>query len=182
MAGTETYVALLRAVNVGGVKAPMRELRELFERLGHRDVRTYIQSGNVVFSAADPGAGPERIASLIEERLTSEMGLVSTVILRSGDELARVAAASPLDTSEPSKLAVAFLKEEPERTRAAGLAPPPGRPDELVLAGRELYVRCPNGFGRSKLNNAYLERKLGVQATWRNWNTVLKLNEMTGGG
>ena len=174
-----TYVALLRGVNVGGhAKIGMAALRKLIADLGHTEVRTYVQSGNVVFRSADER--PTVLECAIEERIKQDLGVSTTVLLRSADEIARVAANNPFLEREDdaAKLHVAFLADEPDPDRAARFEPPPGQPEELALAGRELYLRYPNGSGRSKLNNAYIERRLGVAATNRNWNTVTKLRDL----
>lgn len=174
-----TYVALLRGVNVGGhAKVAMEDLRRLFQALGHTDVTTYIQSGNVVFRSASDD--PTQVAADIEAAMVRDIGVAATVVLRRRDELARVAARNPFlaDEADVTKLHVAFLAEEPDEPRAAGLTVPAGEPNELSLAGREVYLRYPYGTGRSKLSNTYLEKRLGVAATMRNWRTVTKLAEL----
>ena len=177
-----TYVALLRGINVGGrSRVVMADLRKLFEDLGHADVRTYVQSGNVIFRAADEQ--PAMLERAIEARIEDVMGASTTVLLRTAAEVARVASNNPYLGREDdvSKLHVTFLAAEPAPERAARLVPPPGQPEELALVGREVYLLYPNGYGRSKLTNAYIERRLGVAATNRNWNTVTKLRDLACG-
>ena len=174
-----SYVALLRGINLGGhKKIAMDELRRLFVTLGHSDVKTYIQSGNVLFrSSVDKES---QVARDIESRIVQDLGLSVTVLLRSRRDLSDVVAHNPLlgPRTDPSKLHVTFLAEHPDRGRVARLDPPFDGSDELSVAGREIYLHCPNGYGRTKLNNAYFERALGVAATTRSWKTVTKLHDL----
>jgi uncharacterized protein (DUF1697 family) len=170
------YAALLRGINVGGNnKVQMSELRGLFEKLGHSDVVTYIQSGNVVFRATRADAGP------IERRITEVFGLEVTVILRAAAELAAVAAGNPflVEGAEPKQLYVVFLDREPTAEAVARLEPDRSPGDRFSLSGTDLYLDLATGAGRTKLSLDYLERRLGVKGTARNWNTVLKLAELT---
>lgn len=174
------YAALLRGINLGNHnKVPMTELRRLFDELGHTGVRSHLQSGNVVFGAASddvPG-----LAAAIEERLARELGVTATVLLRTAGELDRIVGGNPFLTSEDdhTRLHVTFLADTPAPERVSALATPAGSVDELRTAGREVYLYCPNGYGRTKLNNAFLERRLGAPATTRNWRTVVRLRELT---
>lgn len=172
---TTRYVALLRGINVGGrTKVAMDDLRRVFGELGHGNVTTYIQSGNVLFDAAGSAS---RITAGIEERIAADLGQSVTVILRSTAELARVAAANPFVGRVPdeAKLHVTFLARRP----TAPVEAPAGVVDELVVAGREVYLHCPGGYGRTKLDNAFFERRLNVPATTRTWRTVLKLLDLS---
>ena len=177
-----TYVALLRGINVGGrTRVGMDDLRRLFVALGHADVKSYVQSGNVLFSS--PVEESSRLIGDIERRIARDLGVTVTVLLRTKDDLARVVANNPFVSREtdPAKLHVTFLADAPDHERVARLDTPSGGPDEFSLAGREVYLHCPHGYGRTKLNNAYLERRLGVAATTRNWNTVTKLCDLASG-
>jgi uncharacterized protein (DUF1697 family) len=171
------YAALLRGINVGGKnKVPMPQLKELFEGLGHADVVTYIQSGNVVFRAASADA------RAIEERIADVFGLDVSVVLRTGAELSAAAAANPflVRGAETKPLYVVFLAREPAMEAVAELDPDRSPGDRFSVNGRDVYLDLPNGAGRTKLNLDYLERRLKVKGTARNWNTVLKLVELTG--
>ena len=179
MTATATYVALLRGINVGGRSlVPMAELRALFTSLGLADVQTYIQSGNVVFTAG--GGEEEELAARIEAALAEAFGIDPAVLLRTPAELEQIARQNPYLSRDAdlSKLHVVFLDRAPPASAAAELDPSRSPPDELTVAGRELYLRLPNGAGRSKLTLDYFERVLGVRGTQRNWNTVLKLLEL----
>jgi uncharacterized protein (DUF1697 family) len=170
------YAALLRGINVGGnKKIAMPALKALFEELGFDDVATYIQSGNVVFRTrkADGKA--------IEKRIAEELGHDVTVILRTGAELAAAVKGNPFVSPKANlkQLYVVYLDRKPASGAAEQLDPDRSPGDRFSLAGRELYLDLGNGAGRTKLTLDYLERKLGVKGTARNWNTALKLVELS---
>jgi uncharacterized protein (DUF1697 family) len=172
------YVALLRGINLGGHnKVSMSDLRVLFASLGAEDVETYVQSGNVIFESTE---GPGKLTDALEKRIRRDLGLSVTVLLRTRPQLARVHAGNPFAKSgkESTKLHVTFLAEKPDLARVRELDPERAEPDEFEVVGQEVYLHCPNGYGRSKLTTAYFEKKLGVAATTRNWKTVTKLAEL----
>ncbi len=163
------FVALLRAVNVGGTGAlPMAELKALCEEIGFTDVKTYIQSGNVLFRS-DEGAAKVRVQ--LEEALARKMGTSPGVILRNRQELEHTADNSPFPHAKPNYLLVSFLPDEPPKDALDKLVAPGG--EEVHIAGREIYVHYPDGSGRSKLKLPALKA-----GTSRNLNTVRKLAEM----
>jgi uncharacterized protein (DUF1697 family) len=164
-------VALLRAVNVGGTgKLPMAALRELAGRLGLREARTYIQTGNLVFRD-----GPaERLAGALAE----EFGLSTEVMIRSAAELRAVVASNPFPGAEAAKLLVYFLRDTPAAEAVARVEELIFAAEEVRVQGREVYVYFREGMGTSKLSMARLEKMLGTTGTGRNWNTVRKLVEM----
>jgi uncharacterized protein (DUF1697 family) len=173
------YVALVRAVNLGSRnKVSMPDLRSVFVAVGGEDVKTYVQSGNVVFrSKADE---PGKLTNTIEKRLRSELGLDVRVLLRTQAELTSVVAANPFAARQrdPTKLHVTFLRDAVDKARGRKVEATQLEPDEFRILGREVYLHCPEGYGRSKLSNAYFEKELGVAATTRNWRTVTKLAEL----
>lgn len=176
---SETYVALLRGINVGGAnKLPMKELAALFAAAGAKDERTYIQSGNVVFKAT--GHVVAHLANTISEAIEEGFGLKVPVLLRSRAELEAVLDANPFlaRASNPKALHVMFLRDSPPEGRVAALDPQRSPPDEFAVLDREVYLHCPEGIGRSKLTTAWIDRALGTVATVRNWNTVNALVEM----
>jgi uncharacterized protein (DUF1697 family) len=178
-----THVALLRGINVGGKnKLPMKELAALFEAAGCRAVRTYIQSGNVVFVA--PPAAARRLPLQISTAIEKRYGYRVPVVLRTAEELQAVAAGNPFlrAGADPVTLHVAFLAGGPTATASAALDPRRSPPDEFVLKGRELYLKLPNGVSGSKLTNAYLDKTLGTISTLRNWRTVLELIAVSSAG
>lgn len=176
----QTYVALLRGINLGGRnRIAMADLRALVAALGHEDVQTYLQSGNVVFRSADRSAQARRA---LEARIARDLGLAVTVLLRTKNDLTKLVARNPFAESadEARALHVTFLADAPHAGRARKLDPAQWSPDEFRLSGREVYLHCPNGYGRSKLSNAFFEQRLGVAATTRNWKTVTSLAELAG--
>ncbi|HLK90909.1 MAG TPA: DUF1697 domain-containing protein [Polyangia bacterium] len=174
------YVAMLRGINVSGAKSvKMEALRASFEALGFGNVRTYVQSGNVVFAASERTAAP--LAGKITARIKRDFGYdVPTLVLRA-DELARVVEESPFVGKkgiDPAKLHVTFLDGA---AGAAGLKKMEGvasAGEELRCLGTSIYLHCPDGYGRTKLNNNAFERALRVGATTRNWKTVTTLAQM----
>lgn len=179
MAESEIYVALLRGVNVGGKHIlPMKELCEIVGNCKCRDVRTYIQSGNVVFAASRAVAGklPVALAKRIEERF----GFASPVIVRTRDELAQVVRDNPfLKQGMPEKeLHVHFLAGLPTAEAVKSLDPNRSAPDAFRVIGREVYLHMPNGMGRTRLTSTYLDSRLATVGTARNWATVQKLLEI----
>jgi uncharacterized protein (DUF1697 family) len=172
-------ISLLRAVNVGGHnQIKMEALGALYESLGLLDVRTYVQSGNVVFRTE---RGLERLSGRIESGIEASFGFRPNVMIRTCAELREVVARNPFAARqdiEPGKLHVNFLLSDPgAAARKKALSIQVG-PEELRAEGRELYIYFPNGAGRSKLSTALLEKTLGTPGTSRNWNTVRKLLEM----
>ena len=174
-------VALLRGINVGGRNSiVMADLRAIFEDLGHRHVETYLQSGNVVFEAT---GAPALLAATAARRITSELGLDVPVVVRSGAELQTIINANPFlaDGADPATLHVVFAVGRAAADALGDLEPGRFSPDRFVHRGREVFVQCPNGYGRTKLTNTFFEARLGPGAgatTTRNWKTVTRLAEM----
>jgi uncharacterized protein (DUF1697 family) len=174
------YVAMLRSINVGGRnKVAMADLRSLVEGLGYADVTTYVQSGNVVFTGTGASA---KVAGRIADQITTELGLEVPVIVRNRRELAKVIDGVPYPGAdgEPTQHHVTFLAERPTAANVTKLADKaaPFAPDRCDVVGPDVYLHCPGGYGNTKLNNAFIERHLGVTATTRNWRTVNTLAEM----
>jgi uncharacterized protein (DUF1697 family) len=169
-------VALLRAVNVGGRnRVAMPRLRAVFEDLGHDRVSTYLQSGNVVFRSRSRGSASVRAE--LERAVAAALGLQVVVIVRTAAELDTVVDRNPFRRSRggDQQLHVAFLSDRPSRRLVAQLDPRRSPPDEFAVVDRQVYLRCPNGMGRTKLTNDYLERQLETSATVRSWRTVTEL-------
>lgn len=183
MPGTSRYVALVRGINVGGRnKLPMNDLRLALADLGHTDVETYLQSGNALFTA--PSTDTTSLGEQIERQLVSRLGLDVKVLVRTPGDLADVVAHNlfPEATAEPTKLHVAFLSGLNDPGQLAELDPSSFEPDQFGAWEQAIYLWYPNGSGRSKLTGAVLERRLGLTATARNWNTVVKLLERSSAG
>ena len=176
-----TYVSLLRAVNVGGRTVPMGTLRETYESLGFENVRTYIQSGNVLFATKERGAAA--VAQRIESGLARVTGLDVRVLLRTAAEMQAIVDRNPYPASGSTgkTVHVTFLAGRPATARVQAIDSTRFAPDEFVLDGREIFGRYPNGYGRTKMNNTFFERALAIDATTRNWNSVCKLAELAAG-
>ncbi len=157
---------------------PMKELAKLFEAAGCTGVRTYIQSGNIVFSASEAvarGIGPE-----ISKRIEKKFGLRVPVVVRSVKEMKKVAASHPHVKKgvDQKWVHVCFLLAQPDAKSIAALDPARSPGDEFVVIGSEIYMHLPNGAGNSKLTNAYFDAKLQTVSTMRNWATVLTVLAM----
>lgn len=172
-------MALLRGINVGGKNVlPMKDLARLFEEAGCADIRTYIQSGNVLFSASQAKAG--RLPGLIANGIADRFGYRTPVLLRTVQELGETIRNNPfLQAGAPENwLHVLFLASQPDAGRAAALDPERSPPDAYAVRGREIYLQCPNGVGVTKLTNAWFDSRLATISTGRNWRTLLKLFEL----
>jgi uncharacterized protein (DUF1697 family) len=177
-----TYVAMLRSVNVGGRnRLGMDDLRAVVASAGYRNATTYVQSGNVVFAGR---GSPKTVGRAIEGRLSSELGLAVAVLVRSRDQLEAVLNRTPFTRRhlDPKTLHVTFLAEAPDSGAVETLAAEAGRfgKDRATVVGQEVYLHCPGGYGQTKLNNTFLERRLDRVATTRNWRTVTTLAGMAG--
>ena len=176
----DTYVALLRGVNVGGKnKLPMKDLAQLCAEANCLHVQTYIQSGNAVFQAAAGAADrlPLRIAALIAGRF----GFQVPVVLRTANQLEAIVASNPfLEQNAPEEaLHVMFLADLPRPEQVASLDPNRSAPDTFVVRGGDIYLHLPSGVADTKLTNAYFDAKLATISTSRNWKTITKLLELT---
>jgi uncharacterized protein (DUF1697 family) len=167
-----TFIALLRAVNVGGTgKLPMTELKSMCELAGFTSVRTYIASGNVVFDSAKPAA---KVKAALEDALLRYAGKPVRVLLRTAAEMAEVAAANPFPQAAPNRTVAIFLDDAPP---ADTLACVTGRKDEEIALGkREIYVHYGEGMAQSKL-----KIRAAGDGTARNINTIAKLAQMAAG-
>ncbi|MEU2540659.1 DUF1697 domain-containing protein [Streptomyces iakyrus] len=180
---TTTYAALLRGINVGGSrKVPMADLRTLLADLGHDDVRTHLQSGQAVFSSGH--GGEESLAGEIAQAIEKRFGFRVDVIVRDHAYLRAIAEACPFPAAdlEPKQLHVTYFSAAVTPDRFAEIDQDAYLPEEFRLGDRALYLYAPNGLGRSKLAEHLSKPRInqGVIATTRNWNTVVKLVEMTG--
>ena len=177
------FVSLFRGINVGGNKAVrMDELKELHESLGLQRVETYIQSGNVVFTSED--ANPAQLSRQIEEAFEHKFGFLSNVIVRTADEFNVIIENNPFKDQpmKETKWVVAmFLASDPISTALEDIQKTYSGPEEIHIIGQEVYIYYPEGIGRSKLTNTFLEKKLKTMGTARNWNTVLRLQKMMEG-
>ena len=173
-------IALLRGINVGRAKRiAMADLRRLVENLGHSNVRTLLNSGNVVFRAARPNIG--KIALVIESAIQEKFGFQATVVVLTAQDLNAIVAENPLARAarDPSKYLVAFVAATATLAKAKPLLAQSWAPDALAVGSQAAYLWCANGLIESRLMQAFT-RATGVAATTRNWATVLKLQAAAG--
>jgi uncharacterized protein (DUF1697 family) len=171
-------IALLRGINLGPRRrVPMAALRELLEQAGYGEVRTYLQSGNVVLSS---DARPAELEQRLEQLLAERFGFEVPVVVRTAEELAEVVRRDPLADSvqDHKRYQVSFLSEPLAGDVLAGLAATAAPSERVEAVGRELYAWHPDGVARSKLWAALAGPGLGVKATARNWTTVTTLLEL----
>ncbi|MFE0651172.1 DUF1697 domain-containing protein [Streptomyces sp. NPDC059534] len=178
-----TYAALLRGINVSGHrKVPMAELRSVLEELGHRDVRTYLQSGNAAFTT-DSDASEAALTTELEDAIESRFGFRVDCLVRDGAYLAAVAAACPFPAAEleGKQLHAVYYSGPADPERFASIDRDAYLPEDFALGDRVLYLYAPDGLGRSRLAEVVGRPAVvkGLVATARNWNTVRKLIEMT---
>jgi len=173
----ETIISILRGINVSGKnKIPMAELKALYEKAGFKNVTTYIQSGNVVFSVdkKEINTLPEKIQQLIFKKY----GFTVPVIIRTVDEIESIIKKNPLlkvKGIDVEKLHVTFLSAYSSEQALEKIKAYDYKPDEFIIVEREVFISCPNGYGNTKLSNTFFENKLKVTATTRNWRTVNEL-------
>jgi uncharacterized protein (DUF1697 family) len=173
-----THLALLRGINVGGkASLPMRELTAIFAALGARSVRTYIQSGNVLFDAPDPAS----LVLAVTSEIAARFGYPGRIVLRSATELRDAFAHNPFvgsGSAAPESLHVYFLADRPSPAAVQALDPKRSPGDTFVVREREIFLHLPSGMARTRLTNAYFDAQLKTVSTARNWKTVGKLVEM----
>ncbi|MFI1884636.1 DUF1697 domain-containing protein [Streptomyces jumonjinensis] len=179
---TTRYAALLRGINVGGHrKVPMARLREVLTGLGHTEVATYLQRGNAVFSCER--ADERELAAALEAAIEESFGFGVDCLVRDAGYLSAVATDCPFPAAELTarQLHVTYFSERMAPERFAGIDADAFAPETFRLGDRALYLFAPDGLGRSRLGPALARPSLlkGITATTRNWNTVLKLVELT---
>ena len=174
------YVSMLRGINVGGrKKIHMETLRGIYEALGFTRVRTYVQSGNVVFESTEQN--PSNLVKQIEARIEQACGYPVPVFIRQSHDLERILTGNPFlngRNENPAYLHVTFLYQPAPETAWSKLTTPGNTTDEFYGDEMVIYLYCPNGYGKTKLSNSFFERKLGTPTTTRNWNTVKALYSM----
>jgi uncharacterized protein (DUF1697 family) len=172
------YAALLRGINLGSRnRIPMADLRALLSGMGLADVRTHLQSGNVVF---DSGTGPEPLRSRIETAIRQQFGFEVACLVRTRDELRGVIEGNPLAdvATNGSRLMALFLSEAPDPELLARNNPVTLDPEGVRIGRRVIYQWCPNGLMAAPPVGAFVEKHLKLTVTARNWNTVTKLGSM----
>ena len=179
----DKYLSLLRGINVSGQKIiKMNDLKAMYLRMGLTDVITYIQSGNVVFSYKKNKSIDPALKSLIETAIQEQFGFFVPVEIRSRKEMAKIIERSPFDPdlvkAAGNKYYLTFLATTPSKTCVTDIQQYVAESETLHIKGKEAYFFCPDGYGRTKLTNNVMEKKLQTTATTRNWKTITKLFEL----
>lgn len=171
------YIALLRGINVSGRnKLPMAALKSLCEDLGYTQVTTYIQSGNVILQTNDK---PKEIAQSLAHAIQAQFGYTVPVLVREATFFRQVIAQNPFQDCDPKTLHVTLLEGKGYEERLVKLATDIRGEDRFIAKKDVVYLYCPNGYGRTVLNNNFFETKTDASATTRNWRTICKLVELT---
>jgi uncharacterized protein (DUF1697 family) len=177
----KTYIALLRGINVSGHKTIlMDDLKALFEKMDLGEVKTYIQSGNVVFNTGETFTDAE-LAQRIQQVITTRYNFFVPVFIRSGDEMVKILADNPFLKEKdinPDWLHVTFLSDSPRQSDREAISKYDFSPDRFYLVRNEAYLYCPQGYGNTKISNLFFENRLKVSASTRNWKTVIKLVDL----
>ena len=177
-----SHVALMRGINVGGKNLiAMPLLAKLFVQAGCTDVRTYIQSGNVLFQAS--AAVAKRVPATVNALIARQHQLRVPIVLRTRAELARAIAQNPFPEAvkDPRAVHVFFLDQRPSAAAVSRLDPHRSPPDEFRVVGKELYLHAPGGVARTRFTSPYLDATLETVSTARNWRTVTTLHGMAAG-
>lgn len=157
----------------------MEDLKQLYGSLNLKNVRTYIQSGNVLFE--DDNTDSAYLIKIIEDKIIKDLGLEVSIILRDHHQLETVLQGNPFlknEAKDPAHLYVTFLSGVPDHDHIEKLKDVNHAPDEFRIIGSEIYLSCPEGYGKTKLNNSFFENRLRLKATSRNWRTINELNGM----
>jgi uncharacterized protein (DUF1697 family) len=175
-----TFISMLRGINLGSHnKVAMPELVRLYTSLGLVNIQVYVQSGNLVFASDQPDAG--YLSARIEGEIRSVFGYDVNVFIRDPASFQRLLDRNPFTherDEDPARLHVTFLFRPPTPAEWSNLGPSIRDTDEFSTGEQEVFLFCPNGYGRTRLSNSFFERKLGQPATTRNWRTVNALFEM----
>ena len=173
----ETFISILRGINVTGQRlVKMDALKQIYTDLGFHEVRTYVQSGNVIFMAEETGSG--KLEQRISERIQQEFGYRVPVIVLNGKKLGRIIEKNPFTGDrgkDPKFMHVTFLVSPPVSPDYGSIESKKSGGEEIRFTDEAVYLYCPNGYGKSKLSNNLLESRLGVTATTRNWKTTNQL-------
>ncbi len=176
------YISILRGINVSGQKKiKMADLKSMYELLGFQNVVTYIQSGNVVFDTKVKNKAD--LKTMIEDAIEKKYKFHAPVEIRTNRDIENIIKNIPFGSvdlvEDGTKVLVTFLSSKPSEAKVSDIQKYVVAPEKLVVRGKEVYLYCPNGYGRSKLSNTFLEHKLEVEATTRNWKSVHKLYELS---
>jgi len=176
-----TYISILRGINVSGKNIlKMADLKQLYETLGFMEVQTYIQSGNIIFRTNEQNI--VTIEKTIKEKINSQFGYDIPVLIMNFEKLREIIEALPFKKIDTTKLHVTFLSNKSESTHYDQIIEKKTKTELIHIAEDAVYIYCPDGYGKTKLSNNFLEKKLKVSATTRNWKTVNKLMGLASNG
>lgn len=172
-----TYIAILRGINVSGQKIiKMAALKKMYENLNYENIKTYVQSGNVIFSSKEHDS--KKLEVIISSAIKNEFGFEVPVIVLTVKILKTVIDNNPFakdEIKDHSFLHVTFLADHPTQNHKEDIIEKKQPNEEIAFTSNAVYLYCPNGYGKTKLNNNFLENKLNVKATTRNWKTTAEL-------
>jgi uncharacterized protein (DUF1697 family) len=177
-----TYISMLRGINVGRNKrVKMVDLKLLYKSLDLKDIKTYIQSGNIIFKSRNPDS--KDLSNKIKVKIREVFGFDVTVIIRTEKEYKKVIEDNPFKEEDKKQLYVTFLSKIPSKNLIEDINVDLGYKtqynlDKYVISRKEIYLYLPDGYGNTKLNNTFFEKKLKVSSTTRNWKTVTKLFDL----
>ena len=168
-----TYISLLRGVNVGGRKILMTELKQLYESLKFKRVKSYIQSGNIIFRSSNPEI--KALEEEIESKLLENYDFQIPIFIRTITELNKIIESNPFTDDDLKNIYITFLKDKPINVPVNLIEDRKDASEKFLINQREIYLFLPNGYGRTKISNNFFESKLKLPATTRNWRTVTQL-------
>ena len=175
----QTYTALLRGINVSGQKKiNMKDLLSYMEEIGLKNVKTYIQSGNLVFLSK---LNSNELINIIQNKIEKEYDFFVPVIILTEEEIEKIVKQNPYKklNTDTKFMYFTFLSEYPDKKLIKDIKDQKYKDDEFIISDKIIYVFCPGGYGKTKLTNMFFESKLKVTASTRNWKTTVKLQEMT---
>lgn len=177
----QTCISFLRGVNMAGHnKIRMTELAVLYKKIGFNDAETFIQSGNVIFSNS-ANLPLDQITAKIEDGISKQFGYDIPALVRTSNNLKEIISANPYageESFDTTKLAVIFLYKVPDESQIQKIRGVDYPPDKFMIKGKEIYIYCPNGFGKTKLYTNFFENRMKVTGTARNWNTLNTIFEL----
>ena len=172
---------MLRGINVSGQKIiKMDELRKIYQGAGFKNVRSYVQSGNVLFEASNDST--DQLSVQISQKILKKFGFQVKVIVKTINEMAGVVKNNPFLKEkgiDSTRLYVTFLSQVPGKVALKELDKLLSKQERFYSLGKEIYIHCPDGYGKTKFSNNNVEKTLATFATTRNWRTVMNLHEMT---
>ncbi len=172
------YVSMIRGINVGEKKVKMDRLKEVYASLDFKNVKTYIQSGNVIFESKE--SDPTKLIRIIEKRIAEVLNFDVKVVIRTKNEMKNIINRNPFKKEDLKHIYVTFLSDIPSEKLIKDLdhivtEDMKNVSDKYNVSKREIYLFLPNGYGRTKLNNNFFEKKLDTSATTRNWRSINKI-------